>query len=81
MRTNYCGFTDVNHDMMTHYFVFRSERGFKNVIARDYHCIAYTTDSIYVWGTNFGQFGFPATETKIIQPKKVRPFPFGHSDE
>lgn len=57
---------------MSHYFVFRSERGFKNVIARDCHCLAYTSDSIYVWGTNYGQFGFSATETKVIQPKKVR---------
>lgn len=50
----------------------RSERGFKNVIARDYHCLAYTSNSIYVWGSNFGQFGIPATEPKIAQPRRVR---------
>lgn len=64
---------DQRQKHLTSYlFVFRSECGFKNVIACDYHCLAYTSDSIYVWGTNYGQFGFPATEIKVVQPKKVR---------
>ncbi|XP_055309724.1 inhibitor of Bruton tyrosine kinase [Sitodiplosis mosellana] len=50
------------------------DRGFINVIARDYHCLAYTSDSVYVWGTNCGQFGLPSTEVKISQPKKLETF-------
>lgn len=41
------------------------------MIARDYHCLAYTSDSIYVWGTNCGQFGLPSSDIKILQPTKV----------
>lgn len=49
-----------------------SDRGFKGVIAREYHSLAYTTNSIYVWGTNVGQFGTHTNDAKVLQPKKVK---------
>ncbi|XP_031631768.1 inhibitor of Bruton tyrosine kinase [Contarinia nasturtii] len=55
------------------------DRGhFNGVIARDYHCLAYTSNSVYVWGTNCGQFGLPIDDVKpittIAQPKKLETF-------
>lgn len=51
--------------------VICSDRGFKRVIAREYHCLAYTENSIYAWGTNVGQFGMHTNDAKVFQPKKV----------
>lgn len=51
---------------------FDSDKGFRGVLAREYHSLAYTGDSIYACGLNVGQFGLAADETKLSQPKKVR---------
>lgn len=48
-----------------------SVRGFTNVIARDYHSLAYTSTAVLVWGTNYGQFGLPPSDTKLMHPTEV----------
>lgn len=48
-----------------------SLHSFKGVIARDHHSLAYTSNEIYAWGMNVGQFGFPADDAKIIHPRRV----------
>lgn len=51
---------------------FFSDKGFKGVIAKEYYTLAYTSESIYGWGLNVGQFG--VADDKLIQPKKLTTF-------
>lgn len=56
-----------------------SVRGFTNVIARDYHSLAYTSTAVFVWGTNYGQFGLPPNDTKLAHPTEVYEIDFVNS--
>lgn len=49
-----------------------SDKYFKGVIARENFSLAYTSDAVYVWGLNVGQFGLP--DEKLTQPKKLPTF-------
>lgn len=45
--------------------------GLQNIIARDYHSLAYSEKCLYIWGSNVGQMGIDAN-TKIVQlPRMV----------
>lgn len=42
------------------------------VIARDFHSLAYSSDYIYMWGTNQGQMGLNGTIKAVSLPKQVK---------
>lgn len=64
-------FTFICHILRLIFPFLLSVRGFNDVIAREYHSLAYTSSFVLVWGTNYGQFGLPPSDTKLIQPTEV----------
>uniref|UniRef100_A0A0A1XIP7 Inhibitor of Bruton tyrosine kinase n=1 Tax=Zeugodacus cucurbitae TaxID=28588 RepID=A0A0A1XIP7_ZEUCU len=46
--------------------------GLVRVIARDFHSIAYSEQSIYIWGTNHGQMGIDVDVKTVPLPKQLK---------
>lgn len=51
--------------------LYSSDKELCDVLAGDYHSLAYISDSIHASGLNVGQFGRSAAEDRLIYPKKV----------